>query len=541
LELCIESPVPNQLPVEVIPMSQMPRESGKRFFLVAATALGFAALTAYSSGAVESSKSLATREPVPRASQHATSVPDMLMAASQCSLLPELVAPSSNARSVLDFGAVPDDERDDTAAIQRALDALRPGQWLVFPPGRYLHSSRLRVTVPATRLWGRGAVLHATNPADMAVMLMADGTGIYGFTLTAITEKRGNKPHEARIAIHPRASEAPVLRGNEVRGNRIVADAARDPRAANSATTTGIFVYRAREFLIADNYVERSLADGIHITAGSSFGRVVRNTVRETGDDMIALVSYLGRREESAEQIAADLEARIERGLVHDVVVEANDLAGQYWGRGISLVGARGVTVRGNRISDTTTAAAIYIARESGYRTAGVRDVVIEGNEIRHVQTTAPRYVAASAPPGRRKTGHAGILVVAQISDEEAGIPSLLLQLLIRGVRIEDNRIEDTANDAIRISGRGGGASADQPVSDITIAGNRAEQARGRALALEGAGERAQLTCRGNASGGKGADLPNCGAGGGARRSAVNGAALACAAAPAGPGAAPRR
>jgi hypothetical protein len=246
-------------------------------------------------------------------------------------------------------------------------------------------------------------------------------------------------------------------------------------------------------------------------------------------------VSYLGRREESAAQIAGDLDARIERGLVHDVVVEANDLDGQYWGRGISLVGARGITVRGNVISDTTMAAAIYIARESGYRTAGVSDALIERNDIRHVQTTAPRYAAASAPPGRRKTGHAAILVVAQISDDEARIPALWQQLRIRGLRIEDNRIEDTASDAIRVSAPSGAASRSQDdpstteaISDITVAGNRAEQVRGRVLALAGNAERAQIICRGNAGGGKGADLPDCAARS-ARRSAVAGAALTCA------------
>ena len=306
--------------------------------------------------------------------------------------------------------------------------------------------------------------------------------------------------HEARIAIHPRTSDAPMLRGNEVRGNRIVADAANDPRAANSATTTGVFVYRAREFLVAENYVERSLADGIHITAGSAFGRVVRNTVRETGDDMIAMVSYLGRREESAAQIAADLPARADR-VVHDIVVEGNDLAGQYWGRGISLVGARGITVRGNRISDTTTAAAIYVAREANYRTAGVQDAVIEDNEIRRVQTTAPHYVAASVSHGLRKTGHAGILVYAQIGDDEAREPALFEQLRIRDVRIANNRIEEAASDGIRVSARGGGRRGEPRYEGRTWRGRADQRHRDRrqphrAGTRQAAGRRGRRRCR---------------------------------------------
>ncbi len=37
--------------------------------------------------------------------------------------------------NVLDYGAVGDGETDDTAAIQRALDAAAKGDRLVFPPG----------------------------------------------------------------------------------------------------------------------------------------------------------------------------------------------------------------------------------------------------------------------------------------------------------------------------------------------------------------------------------------------------------------------
>ena len=487
-------------------MNPMPRESGKRFSSVAATALACAAWFTFVSNAAASPQS-PPRQGAPAQSNtstyHATSGPDFA-SLSQCAELAPLNGPSGKARSVTEFGAVADDGKDDTAALQRALDALRPGEWLVFPPGQYVHSARLRVRVPGTKLWGRGAHLHATNPADMAVMLMADGAAIYGFTLTAITEKRGNKPHEARIAIHPESSDAPMLRGNEVRGNRIVADPTIDPRAVNSATTTGVFVYKARDFLVAENYVERSLADGIHITAGSAFGRVVRNVVRETGDDMIAMVSYLGRREESAAQIAADLAARAER-VVHDIVVEGNDVAGQYWGRGISLVGARRITVRNNRISDTTT---------------------------------APAYVAASLSHGLRKTGHPGILVYAQIENEEAREPALFELLRIRDVRIANNRIEEAANDGIRVSVRGrakgqargkSDSDAGEPITAISIAGNRIERVRGKPLDVEGVDEGALLACRDNTTAGSSADVASC------RRSqshaaerVVKGAELAC-------------
>jgi polygalacturonase len=487
---------------------------------------------------------------------------------SACSVLPVLAGPPHDARSVLDFGATRDDARDDTEAIQRALSRLKPNEWLVFPPGRYLHSKRLRVTVPGTKLWGAGATLHATNPRDQAMTLMANGTGIYNFTLTADTDKRGTTPWEARITVHGggQGFDVPAINDVEIRGNRLLGGAAASggddvgarnasglssaargasinsaslhSAATNSASAAGIFLYRAHRFLIAENFIERTLADGIHVTAGSAHGRIVNNVVRETGDDMIGIVSYLGGKV-SAEEAAANLDERVAHNLNHDIVIEGNHLAGQYWGRGIAIAGARDLTVRANRIEDTTMAAAIYIAREISYLTFGVRNVVIEDNVLRRVQTTTPTYVAASAPPGRRKTGHGAIEVFAQVFDDEAAIPALAAQLAVRGVRIERNVIEETASDAIRIGENIGRALSSDfqtllgmrarpysgvEVTDVSVLDNRISKARGRALQVNTAAKTPLVACAGNFIDNKAAKHQACGA----LQPAVSGAALAC-------------
>src|SRR5262245_30798013 len=46
-----------------------------------------------------------------------------------CDVIPS-VAASQKVRSVVDFGAKPDDAGDDTAAIQRALSSLKSGETL---------------------------------------------------------------------------------------------------------------------------------------------------------------------------------------------------------------------------------------------------------------------------------------------------------------------------------------------------------------------------------------------------------------------------
>lgn len=81
-------------------------------------------------------------------------------------------------RLVTEFGAIPDDGVDDTAAIQAALDAVSAagGGTLVFPPGRF----DLRIN-PALK---RALTLHPRlrllgRPAGQATLRLADGQAVY--------------------------------------------------------------------------------------------------------------------------------------------------------------------------------------------------------------------------------------------------------------------------------------------------------------------------------------------------------------------------
>ncbi len=68
--------------------------------------------------------------------------------------------------NVGDFGAIPDDARDDAAAVQRAIDeANRKGKTTVyFPFGRYIFTETVRVWGSVRRIIGMGALLRIKNP-----------------------------------------------------------------------------------------------------------------------------------------------------------------------------------------------------------------------------------------------------------------------------------------------------------------------------------------------------------------------------------------
>ncbi|MCM5678960.1 right-handed parallel beta-helix repeat-containing protein [Schlegelella sp. S2-27] len=370
-----------------------------------------------------------------------------------CAALPPLpLQPAMDKRKdVTAFGAVPDDEGDDTQAIDDALKSLKEGDWLVFPPGRYKHARSLQVRTANVVLWGDGATLHATNPNDMALLVRRSGVGVYRFTLTADTDRRLSAPWQARIALYPDGPGSGVLVGNIVRGNKVLPG--RGPGGANSASSAGIFVYRAHDFLVAENRVERSLADGIHVTGGSAHGRVLNNTVRETGDDMIAIVSYLGQGgwwAESAQQVGGAYETRRSTHLVHNVLVEGNAVSGQYWGRGITVVGGEHLTIRRNTIADTPHAAGILLAREQGYVSFGVRHVLVRDNIIQRVQTTAPAYrppkfcdgKPAPCPPS--PSHHGGVEVHALAFLDELSNPALKDRVGVEHVLIEGNAVTST-------------------------------------------------------------------------------------------------
>jgi parallel beta-helix repeat protein len=401
-----------------------------------------------------------------------------------CATLPPMPQPPAAAlqKLVTSFGAVPNDEGDDTQAIDNALKSLREGEWLVFPPGRYKHSRSLQVRTPNVVLWGEGATLHATNPQDMAVFVRRGGVGVYNFTLTADTDKRLSAPQHARIALYPEGPGTGALVGNVVRGNKVLPGGG--PNGANSASSGGIFVYRAHDFLVADNLVTRSLADGIHITGGSARGRVLNNTVRETGDDMIAVVSYLGNTGwwiEPAQQVAQTYESRRNTHLVHDVLIEGNNVSGQYWGRGITVVGGEHITIRRNTISDTPHAAGILLAREQGFVSFGVSHVLVRDNVIQRVQLSPPAYRPPKFCEGKTPpcppppTHHGGVEVHALAFLDELSNPVLQNRLGVTNVLIEGNTVTDTLPAAMRLGvGSGRTSSLTHRDPNTGVVSNRA-------------------------------------------------------------------
>ena len=362
---------------------------------------------------------------------------------------------TAGVHSVREFGAIPDDNNDDTAAIQKGLDSLKAGETLKFERGRYLINRSLHVRTAGLKLDGQGlATLHATNPDDQSIMIEADNTTVASFTLTAVTQGRRSAPRHARIAVHaPVSGGYRVVHNTEIRNNRIVNAGEPGTPEANSASANGIILFRADGFLIADNTVARSLADAIHMTAGTRNGRVLNNTVREVGDDMIAMVSYAEGGTaalNNAAHLRDNWDSKVAERLVRNIVVAGNQLSGPYWGRGISVVGGESITISRNTLSNLPLAAGILVAREANYQTFGAQNILIEGNTLRDVQTGTPPYDPVGKFASSGRTGHGAIEVHAALFADEAADSMLRTALSIRNVVMVGNTVEHASVGAMR-------------------------------------------------------------------------------------------
>ena len=296
-----------------------------------------------------------------------------------------------------------------------------------------------------TTITGPNATIHATNPDDQAPRIDADNTTVSSLTFTAVTNVRRSAAWHSRIVV-----AADIGGGNYrtvyntvIRNNRIVNAGAPGTPTANSASAGGILLMRANGFLVANNTVVRTLADGIHVTAGSKNGRILNNVVRETGDDMIGVVSYTSSsRPISPATVLSSWNTRVENYLVRNILVAGNQLGGQYWGRGIAVVGGQSITIARNTIDNMPLAAGVFLGREAGYQTFGVENVLIENNLIRDVQTRSPPYDFQNRFASSSPSGHGAVEIQAGLFADEAANGAFRESVAVRNVLMRGNVVD---------------------------------------------------------------------------------------------------
>ncbi len=256
---------------------------------------------------------------------------------------------------VTDLGAVGDGVTDDTAAIQRALDGLEAGRTLQFPAGRtFCHAAVLTVTNADIHIVGPGE-LRATNEEVSAFKVAASGVTVDDITFSiARTTRRWSTPDQHKLFV------------DQVTGVTI-----RDVRITGSAAA-GLFALGSSGFRFERVHISDTRADGIHMTYGAHDGTVDHPLVERSGDDGVAVVSYL------------------QDGTVcHDIEIISPKVSNTTGGRGLSVVGGHDVTYRDVAV-DRSSAAAIYIACEGDpSNTCDTTRVSVESGTLTGANTDA--------------------------------------------------------------------------------------------------------------------------------------------------------
>lgn len=248
--------------------------------------------------------------------------------------------------------------RDQTAALSRAFKAAAAdGLSLVGDPdATYRHDGRL--TLSGVSFDGQGCTLLALSDGPQVLQCRGSGWRLANLRVLGGATRRSSDNAGNGVWI---GGDEPDAATDFVVENVTVDGAA----PGRGVATAGIMVSNAHVGRLLGVTVRRSLADGIHVTAGSSRLTIERVLIEDSGDDAVAVVSY-----------------RRQRSLCRDIRI--SDVVSRRSGaRGLAVVG--GVDVRAERLRvERSAAAGIYLFGEEAFDTYGtarcrVADAVLTG------------------------------------------------------------------------------------------------------------------------------------------------------------------
>jgi parallel beta-helix repeat protein len=252
---------------------------------------------------------------------------------------------------VTDFGAAGDGVKDDTAAIQATIDqaSVQGGGKVYFPKGVYLLKDSLFVRSDHITLEGVGweaELRMLAHPQRVITIENAKDCTVRNLQVSLGAAAVERNDQDEGIYVEGVSNDFLIenILGN---GKGIM---------VRGETSQGI---------IRSNTIHDTLADGIHITNGASSIEILNNTLENTGDDAIAVVSYESNQK-----------------LVHNIKIIGNHIKNSK-ARGIAHVGGNDVTIWRNTI-DGTSSSGILVDQDLNFHTLPSYNTSIKDNQISH-------------------------------------------------------------------------------------------------------------------------------------------------------------
>lgn len=311
---------------------------------------------------------------------------------------------------VRSHGATTDDHTDDTVAIQAAVDAAREadtGVWV--PAGRFVIADLIRLSDVSIR--GAGPWYSELAGRDNHGGLYAMGTGVTIADLMIAGDVRHRDDAQFDSGVEGNFGQGSLVQNVWI-----------------AHTKTGVWVDAGTDGLLVTGLrVRDTFADGVHLHGRVSDARVEHASVRNTGDDAMAMWSAGGA---------------VTRGVFTHNTVQSPLL-----GNGAAIYGGESNRIQHSIIADTLTAPAGIAVSTRFNPVPFSGTTVVSGNDIHRSGGWEPNW----------NTSFGGIWVFADTSH------------VTTPVVISDTRIIDSSYEGILVSGSHW--VNDLRVSDVTIEG----------------------------------------------------------------------
>ena len=263
-----------------------------------------------------------------------------------------------------------DSRRDNTEALNAALDVARAGDCLTLPAGTFPHAGNIDVSRPGVTVKGAGSnltVLLGTQSSTAGYRVLSGGNDHQLRDLTLRVQGASGRGDQNEQGMSTLLLETGV---SGFVGQGLMLDGAK---------AAGFFSYGAHDYILNRVEVRNSLADGFHNTNGSYNGKFRDCIARNVGDDMFAVIHY-------------ENDALIHQS--HDISFERVKGYGNTDGRGFGIVCVRDITVTDSEVNDTY-AAGIYVGRETQANPAACTNIRFLGtNVINRANFGAPDHGA---------------------------------------------------------------------------------------------------------------------------------------------------
>ncbi|MFJ4406258.1 CARDB domain-containing protein [Streptomyces sp. NPDC088910] len=391
----------------------------------------------------------------------------------------EQVAPPkakpAECTSITEYGAIPDDGIEDTAAIQRAVTANQNGLincvWI--PAGQWRQEKKILTEDPLHR--GQYNQVGISN-------VTIRGAGMWYSQLYSLIQPQDavgsiNHPHEGNFGFdidnNTQISDIAIFGSGRIRGGDGNAEGGvglngrfgKNTKISNvwiEHANVGVWVGRDYDNIPAlwgpadglefsGMRIRDTYADGINFTNGTRNSKVFNSSFRTTGDDSLAVWANKYVKDQSVD-------------IAHDNHFVNNTIQLPWRANGLAIYGGYGNTIENNLVYDTMNYPAIMLATDHDPLPFSGQTLIANNG----IQRGGGVFWGEAQKFG-------AITLFASTSD-------------ITGVTIRDTDIADSTYDGIQFK-NGGGAMPGVTISNVTIDKSN-----------NGAGIRAQGGARGSAN-----------------------------------------